>query len=160
MPLTLREYASSEAARLIEKTRSTDARICQDAVQAAARRAPGIKAAAEALHQLTIAGSDDIKRSIPVDVKAFVVANAEASSNTNLVERIGTWLKASPWELTRCSSAAAALAAVAPVADVRTQDKKNRNTELEDEVAASMGLKKRLRKNAALGDRPAKRTSP
>ena len=156
-PLTLREYATAEATRLMARAKATDDQACRECIQTAARRAPGIKAGAEALHQLTITGSDEIKSTIPFDVKAFVVESAVASTDANIVERIGAWLKAAPWELQRCNAALAALAAVAPVADVRTQDKKNRNIELEEEVAAHRLKKRRRFEFSTHGPHPAKR---
>ena len=158
-PLTLREYATAEATRLMARAKATDGQACRECIQTAARRAPGIKAGAEALHQLTITGSDEIKSTIPSDVKAFVVESAVASTDANIVERIGAWLKAAPWELQvqRCNAALAALAAVAPVADVRTQDKKNRNIELEEEVAAHRLKKRRRFESSTHGPHPAKR---
>jgi hypothetical protein len=89
--------------------------------EAAARRAPGLKAAAEALHQLC-ATSHPSAGAIPVEVRAEAERWAVASTDAALCARVGAWLLKAPYELKKGRTPLAAIAAAAPVAAVSVQD--------------------------------------
>ena len=117
-PRSLEDWAVAEAARLFSRKKHT---LSMDAAaQAAARRAPGMKAAAEAffaiLHDDT--GADLL---IPAKVAAEVRATAAPSSNHIVIERVKCWLTANEHALKSCTSGLAAIAASAPVALIASQ---------------------------------------
>ena len=126
----LEEWAVAEAVRLVESKYSIDMGV---AAQAAARRAPGLLAAALALRQLTlIEGDAFLAKAIPPHVRE-AVAGVEGSTDNNTVDRVHKWLRSAPYELSKCACAIAAIAAAAPVALVQTQSKDApRDTKLEE----------------------------
>jgi hypothetical protein len=141
MTLTLAEWGAAEAKRLLDrKQRGMTPALC---AQAGARRAPGIMAGAQALRTLLHSGDADVKQGIPANVRAEVVANAALATDAECVSRVAEWLRSCPYELSRCNTVLAALAAVAPVAVRDVQDPLKRNEALEEEVARVAGIKKR-----------------
>jgi hypothetical protein len=117
-PLSVDEWAALEAKRLLRTQTMTVADVCL----AAARRAPGIRAAAEAIHALLLLGDADISSTIPVEVAEAAKAQACASSDVDRVARVRNWLKRSPYELKKAKTALAAFAVAAPVAHLASQD--------------------------------------
>ena len=113
---SLSEWAVAEALRLAQKKPLDKAA----AATAAARRAPGIKAAANVLKRLSLVDDDFLRKAIPPAIRAEV-AHAEPSTDDAMTERVHRWLKSAPYELSRCNTAVAGLAAAAPVAVVKTQ---------------------------------------
>jgi len=115
---SLQDWAIAEATRLGERMRLADAQVT---AETAARRAPGLKAAAEALNQLC-ATSHPSAGAIPAEVRAEAKKWAAASTDAALCARVGTWLLHAPYELTKGRTPLAAIAAAAPVAAVSVQD--------------------------------------
>ena len=120
--LTVREWAVEEAIRVVTKSpRTSNA----DAARAAARRAAGLKAAAEAIGQLCRA--DDTAHLIPESIRLYLQsrisneADGITDQNHIIRKRIRNWLLANPCELTRCKTPLAAIAAAAPVAIIDAQ---------------------------------------
>ncbi len=114
------DWAKIEALRLRAKARAWQMSD-EEIARTAARRAPGLKLAAESLHAITKRGNTAVSAMVPDDVKELVQSSAAASTDEQLIARMSKWLSASPHELKRCHKAAAALAAAAPVALVSTQ---------------------------------------
>merc|ERR1719198_1386467 len=121
------DYAIAEARRIFVPIRALPNTVMAEAAEhavdhaaiTAARRAPGIKAAAEALHALLL--QKDESFNIPSDVAKEVSSTTTPSTDVALVARVAKWLEASPHELKRCKNAAAALVVTAPIALFETQ---------------------------------------
>ena len=126
------DWAIGEAMRLRHRM-SVD-----KAAQVAARRAPGLLLAAQALHRLTLLNSND--KTIPTFVRLEVQRSCvPLEPNDATVTKLLKWLAAAPYELTRCSTAASAIAAAAPVALVKTQDPNlPRDEALERKISSAM----------------------
>lgn len=128
----LAAWAAGEAERVFRSRKIT----ADEAAIAAARRAPGLKAAAEALHAILISG-DSV--SIPAELATLVEQSAVPSTDTELVAKCKKWLHEFPHELKRCRSAAAALAAMAPIALISVQlPTTERDPELEAQCKARL----------------------
>lgn len=129
MVTTVVEYGTAEALRLVSSRRVDDAA----AAQAAARRAPGIKAAAEALCRIVGESEELALRSLPSSLRAEVTACAAPSESEPLVGRMVSWLRSNPHALLSCKTPGAALAAAAPIAmySVQCPTTAPRNLELE-----------------------------
>ena len=114
---SLDEWAELEAIRVMAKKKDKEA-----AARVGARRAPGMMAAARALRYLADVGDDTaLAKSIPLSVRYEIAAEQAEKADEAAVIRIRKWLATAPYELTRCSSALAAIAAAAPVALLQTQ---------------------------------------
>lgn len=111
VPKTTIEWAVEEVCRLAKRpSRHTDAALATQA----ARRAPAMKAAAEAIHSVALAARPAAK-SIPAAVVKAVCASTTPSGDASLIARVECWLLASPVELRKARTALAALAAAAAV---------------------------------------------
>jgi len=120
---TLTDFAVEEAIRI-----SASKKAPELLARAAARRAPGLKLAAEALHRLLLTGDPTLIKAIPECVSAQVrgrgniFPSAPTEQGAEACARIERWLRAAPYVLSSCRSVGAALAAAAPVAMIETQN--------------------------------------
>jgi hypothetical protein len=126
---SLVDWAVAEALRLVTTRKGAEK---EAAAIAAARRAPGLQAAACALKRLSLVTGDALlQAAIPQSVRDEVAAE-KPSVDEKVVSRVDKWLRAAPYELTRAKSATAAIAAACPVALLQTQQiDAPRNEELE-----------------------------
>lgn len=130
-----------------------------DVITASCRRAPGIKAAAEALKAL-VAKADQAALHIPETLRAELAVRVIEASDPALVERMRLWLLQAPHELTRCKGCATMLAVAAPIALLSVQDPKNRNLHLENELLQRVGLRAKRARCTSLGPEEPPRSAP
>lgn len=127
-PRSLEEWAVAEAKRIMT-ARQTEQAV---AAKAAARRAPGLMAAARALRRLS--DVDELTKAIPLNVRNEVAGEDPTLADDEAVTKVHQWLNRSPFELTRCKLALAAIAAAAPIARIETQKPDSGDAALEAKV--------------------------
>ena len=120
---SVKDWAVAEALRLYPK------KAKEVAAAAAARRAPGLMAAAEALDRLAGRADDFLLEAIPQPVRDYLDAAGApmeegevGSVDDATIDRVEKWLRRSPYELKKVSSPLAAIAAAAPVALFQVQN--------------------------------------
>lgn len=144
-PRSLEDWAIEEAVRLTSRDKGRQSATA--ASRAAARRAEGMQAAAEALRALvTDEAAPPAQRLIPSVVAAEVTATAICASEHDLIDRVAQWLVQNPHVLKSCRSGLAAVAAVAPIAKVASQLPDHRDAALETVCELALASLRRERR--------------
>lgn len=142
---TLTDWAVKEALRMFGAGHGKTAAAI---AVTAARRAPGLAAAAEALRTLSYRGGPTSK-AISASLASYIHRHAPISTDDKTIDRVKKWLIEHPYELVRCRCPLAALAAAAPIAMISTQMTSTpRNVELEQAVKAALALREKARAKA------------
>lgn len=144
-PRLLEDWAVEEAVRLTSRNKGRQS--VTGAARAAARRAEGMKAAAEALRALVAdKAAPPVQRLIPSVVAAEVTTTAICASDRDLIDRVTQWLMENPHVLKPCRSGLAGVAAVAPIAKFASQLPEHRDTALETVCELALANLKRERR--------------
>ena len=157
---SLEDVAIGEATRILGVKRLT----VKEAAATAARRAPGLVVAARALRRLLLTEDAAVAKAIPASIREQVMTVEPLALDDPAVHRVRKWLIAAPYEMTRCRTPGAAMAAAAPVAMLSCQlPDTPRDHALEERVVRAMqqqAVRKKDRGARRLGSERAEAEAP